>query len=117
MGFPNFIRSLISIFIVLAGTSFSQIIFKELPGYKLDFSDSVFFDLSETRRIIPLNGSWDVYSAEEKEVKKTTVSVPSVFKSDAGLIFEKSFNLTKEQVSDYRVRIFFSGLMKSLPAS
>jgi hypothetical protein len=110
MGFPNFIRSLISIFIVLAGTSFSQIIFKELPGYKLDFSDSVFFDLSKTRRIIPLNGSWDVYSAEEKEVKKTTVSVPSVFKSDAGLIFEKSFNLTKEQVSGYRVKIFFLGL-------
>jgi hypothetical protein len=110
MGFPNFIRSFISIFIVLAGTSFSQIIFKELPGYKLDFSDSVFFDLSETRSIISLNGSWSVYSAEEKEVKKTTVSVPSVFKGDAGLIFERSFNLTKEQVSDNRIKIFFLGL-------
>jgi hypothetical protein len=110
MGFPNFIRSLISIFIVLAGTSFSQIIFKELHEYKLDFSDSVFFDLSETRSIISLNGSWSVYSAEEKEVKKTTVSVPSVFKGDAGLIFERSFNLTKEQVSDNRIKIFFLGL-------
>lgn len=110
MGFPNFIRSLILIFIVLAGTSYSQIIFKELPGYQLDFSDSVFFDLSETRSIIPLNGSWTVYSAEEKEVEKATVKVPSVFKGDAGLIFEKSFNLTREQITDYRVKIFFLGL-------
>lgn len=110
MGFPKFIHSLIFVFIFSAGTSFPQIIFKELPGYQLDFSDSAFFDLSETRSIIPLNGKWSVYSAEEKEAKKISVNIPSVFKGDAELIFEKSFNLTREQVTNYRLKIFFLGL-------
>ncbi len=95
---------------VLGDTSFSQIVFKELPGYKSDFSDSVFFDLSETRHIISLDGKWIVYSAKEKDAKKISISVPSVFKGDADLVFEKSFNLTKEQVADYKFKIFFLGL-------
>ncbi|OGU46046.1 MAG: hypothetical protein A2000_05400 [Ignavibacteria bacterium GWB2_36_8] len=110
MGFPRFICSFILFLMLLGDTSFSQIIFKELPGYQSDFSDSVFFDLSETREIIPLNGNWRVYSAKDKEVKKTLVSVPSVFKEDAELVFEKTFNLTKEQVAGYRFKIFFLGL-------
>ncbi len=95
---------------VFGDTSFSQIIFKELPGYKSDFSDSVFFDLSETRHIISLDGNWIVYSAKEKDAKKISISVPSIFKGDADLVFEKSFNLTREQVAGYKFKIFFLGL-------
>jgi hypothetical protein len=95
---------------VLGGTSFSQIIFKELPVYQLDFSDSVFFGLSETRHIVSLDGNWLVYSAKEQDAKKIPVTVPSIFKGDADLVFEKTFNLTKEQVANYRFKLFFLGL-------
>ena len=110
MGFPRFICSFILFFTVLGDTSFSQIIFKELPGYQSDFSDSVFFGLSETRHIISLDGNWLVYSAKEKDVKKISVTVPSIFKGDADLVFEKTFDLTKEQVANYKFKIFFLGL-------
>ena len=110
MGFPRFICSFILFFTVLGDTSFSQIIFKELPGYQSDFSDSVFFGLSETRHIISLDGNWLVYSAKEKDVKKILVTVPSIFKGDADLVFEKTFDLTKEQVANYKFKIFFLGL-------
>ncbi len=110
MGFPRFICSFILFLIVLGDTSFSQIIFKELPGYQSDFSDSVFFDLSKTRHIISLDEKWIVYSANEKDAKKISISVPSVFKGDADLIFEKNFNLTREQVAGYKFKIFFLGL-------
>jgi beta-galactosidase/beta-glucuronidase len=111
MGFPRYFFSLtILLFIFISHISFSQIVFKELPGYKMNFSDSSFFGLSATRSIFPLNGNWVVYSAEDDEPKKISVTVPSIFKGDARLIFEKSFNLTKEQVREKKVKLYFLGL-------
>jgi len=111
MGFPKIVYSLILFFLIsFPKISFSQIIFKELPGYQLNLSDSSFFSLSETRSIIPLNGKWTVYSAEDEEPKKASVNVPSVFKGNAELIFEKTFKLTQEQVREKKIKLYFLGL-------
>src|SRR4030067_516094 len=111
MGFPKIIYSLtLFLLFFLPKISFSQIIFKELPGYKFNFSDSSFFCLSETRSVIPLNGDWIVYSAEDEKPKKTSVNIPSIFSGNAELIFEKTFNLTSEQVREKKIKLYVLGL-------
>ncbi len=111
MGFPKIFFSLILLFLFfLSNFSFSQIIFKELPSYKPDFSDSSFFGLSNTRSIISLNGKWQVFSAEDKEPQKISVNVPSAFLGTGEFIFEKTFSLTKDQVFRNKVKLYFLGL-------
>jgi len=111
MGFPKIIYSLILFFLIPhTKISFPQIVFKELPDYQLNLSDSSFFGLSETRSIIPLNGKWVVYSAKDEEPKKTSVNIPSIFNGKAELIFEKTFNLTSRQVREKKVKLYFLGL-------
>ena len=63
MGFPRFICSFILFFTVLGDTSFSQIIFKELPGYQSDFSDSVFFGLGLAEFVVFFYFLFDVPGA------------------------------------------------------
>jgi hypothetical protein len=111
MGFPRFIISLTTILLIIfSNFAYSQIVFKELPGYRINFSDSSFFNLGGTRNIIPLNGEWVVYSAEDEEPKKISVNIPSIFTGEAQLIFEKTFNLTGEQVREKKVKLYFLGL-------
>ncbi len=111
MGFPKIIYSfIIFLLFFISKISFSQIIFKELPDYQLNLSDSSFFGLSETRAIIPLNGKWVVYSAKDEEPKKAAVNVPSIFKGNAELIFEKTFNLTQKQIREKKIKLYFLGL-------
>ena len=111
MGFPK-IRYFLIIFLLLFihQSSYSQIIFKELPGYQLNLSDSSFFGLSETRSIIPLNGQWTVYSAKDEEPKKAVINIPSIFKGNAELIFERNFSLSTQQVKEKKIKLYFLGL-------
>ena len=54
MGFPKYIL-LTSLFLILfLPFSRAQIVFKELPGYRIADSDSLFFDITANRKIIPL---------------------------------------------------------------
>ncbi|RPI76291.1 MAG: hypothetical protein EHM47_00465, partial [Ignavibacteriales bacterium] len=111
MGFPRIIIPITTFLLFFfSNISFSQIVFKEIPGYRQNFSDSSFFNLSSTRSIVPLNGKWVVYSAEDDEPKKISVNVPSIFRGEAQLIFEKSFTLTQEQVREKKYKLYFLGL-------
>ena len=94
----------ISYFIIFITTFFSlslssllqaQIIFKELPSYKLPVNSTDIFGISQTRRIINLNGDWTVRTSESNS-KPVNVSVPSEFDSNGRLIFEKSFTLNDD---------------------
>ncbi len=111
MGFRNFLCFAIA-FIILTSFSenYGQIVFKELPNYKIRTTDSLFFDITQTRKIIPLNGEWQVYSSKDKEVKKVLVNVPSEFEGDGILIFEKNFSLSKDEINNYKMKLFFLGL-------
>ena len=88
MGFRNYLCFAIA-FIILSSFSknYGQIVFKELPNYKIRTTDSLFFDITPTRKIIPLNGEWQVYSSKDKEVKKVQVNVPSEFEGDGDINF------------------------------
>lgn len=86
-----------------------QIVFKELRNYQADFSDSLFFDITSKRSIIPLNGNWKVYS-NKKEKGGVSVTVPSGFEGEGELLFEKSFQLNSELIKKSKFEIHFLGL-------
>ncbi len=110
MGFHKYKFQFLFIALLLfTPSSFSQIIFKELPNYKIQSSDSVLFDLSRTRSIIPLNGSWIIFPADDAE-QKFQVGVPSIFKGSGELIFQKKFTLSKNQINNNKMKIVFLGL-------
>ena len=89
--------------------AFPQIVFNNFPDYKINLSDSAFFEINSSRRIIPLNGEWTVYPGKEKE-KKKNVLVPSIFSGEGELVFEKSFSLSGKELTEHRMEIHFLGL-------
>jgi beta-galactosidase len=118
MGYPGiFFYFLILITTFLPSFSYSQIIFKELPGYKFNYSDKDLLDITETRKVISLDGNWQVFAANDKDPKRVTVGVPSVFQGDGILIFEKSFSLTKDQLTNNKLKVCFLGLNYSADIS
>jgi len=87
--------------------SFSQVVFKEVPDYKVHLSDSLFFDITQTRSVILLNGSWSIRPADDEEAPKIKVSVPSIFEGEGELVFEKEFELSKSLISENTLELFF----------
>ncbi len=87
--------------------SFSQVVFKEYPDYQIRSSDYIFFDVTETRSIIPLNGKWLVHPSDDEKAPKVTVGVPSIFEGGEELIFEKTFSLTPDQISKKVLELVF----------
>jgi beta-galactosidase len=87
--------------------SLCQVVFREVPEYKIRSGDSLFFDISPTRSIIPLNGSWTVRSADDEEAPKTKITVPSIFEGEGELVFEKEFQLSRSLISKNTLELFF----------
>jgi len=107
---------LLTVFFV-SGLSYSQIIFKELPKYQIRQNDSLFFDVTSARKVLPLNGRWDVYPSGDEE-SKTPVSVPSAFKGQSGdLVFEKNFTVTRAIAYGNQLKLVFFGLNYSADIS
>ncbi len=100
---------LLCLFTFLKSTAFGQVVFRELPDYKIRSTDNLFFDITATRSIIPLNGKWRVASSDEEE-NKVSVGVPSIFEGTGEFIFEKNFKLTKEDIRNSVLEIIFFGL-------
>ncbi len=90
-------------------SSLGQVVFRELPEYKIRSTDNLFFDITSTRSIIPLNGKWSVATSDKVE-EKVTVAIPSVFEGTGEFIFEKPFELTKNQLRNNIFEIIFFGL-------
>ncbi len=89
---------------------FGQVVFKEFPDYQIRSSDYVFFDISETRSIIPLNGDWFVRTADDEKAQKVSIRVPSIFEGSGEFVFEKSFRLTSEQILINVLELVFFGI-------
>ena len=87
----------------------SQIIFKELPQYKLPVNTTDLFDVSQTRRIINLNGDWKVKTVDS-DSKSVIISVPSEFEGNGILIFEKSFTLNDDDINNHTLILHFLGI-------
>jgi beta-galactosidase len=118
MGFPKYFLFFFTIILLLfPHFSYSQIIFKELPGYKFNFSERDLLDITETRNVISFDGRWQVYAANDKEQKKVVVEVPSIFEGDGVLVFEKAFTLSNDQINNNKFKIYFLGLNYSADIS
>ncbi len=117
MGFPKyiFLTSLISL--VFLPFSKAQIVFKELPGYRIADNDSLFFDITANRKIIPLDGTWKVHPADDEKAQKLSVKVPSVFNGEGELIFEKAFTIPDQDLKNYQVKLVFFGINYSADIS
>ncbi len=118
MGFPKYISLAFLVIIILFAQSVNaQIVFKELPEYHINKSDSTFFDIGPTRNIIPLNGTWNVYQSSDKKKNKVSVPVPSLFNGNGDLVFEKEFSLTREEILNHKMKLDFLGLNYSADIS
>lgn len=117
MGFPKKIVFFTILCVsFLSSLSFSQIVFRQLPGYKINLSDSMFFDITQTRNVILLDGNWEVSSGKKTE-KKVTVGVPSIFQGEGDLTFEKTFSLSPSLINNHSLKIVFLGLNYSADIS
>ena len=103
--------------IVLSQVTFSQVIFRDLPNYKINTSDQLFFDITNTRDVISLNGNWKVYPADDEKKEKVSVRVPSIFEGKGEFVFEKSFPLTNDQLNNHKISVNFFGLNYSADIS
>ena len=111
MGFPKYISLAFLVIIILFTQSINgQIVFKELPEYHINTSDSSFFNINSTRNIIVLDGTWSVYHNNDKAKNRVSVTVPSIFKGDGELVFEKEFSLTKDEILNHKMKLDFLGL-------
>ncbi|MFZ2325269.1 MAG: glycoside hydrolase family 2 TIM barrel-domain containing protein [Ignavibacteriaceae bacterium] len=113
----NLLYNLFIIAIIFLQTSFAQVIFRDLTNYKINTSDQLFFDITDTRNIIHLNGSWKVYPSDDEKKEKVSVSIPSIFEGKGEFVFEKNFPLTNEQINNHKISIVFYGLNYSADIS
>ena len=95
----------------------AQIIFRDLTGYRINLSDSTFFESNQFRKITPLNGQWKVYRAGDTDKKETNVTVPSIFKGTGELVFEKNFSLSQFDLEGHQLRLVFLGVNYSAEIS
>lgn len=87
--------------------SLSQVVFREVPDYKIQITDSLFFDITQTRSVISLNGSWSVRPADDEKAPKVKVGVPSIFEGEGELVFEREFELSKSLISENTLELIF----------
>ena len=117
MGFPKYIFLTSLLLFLILPFSKAQIVFKELPGYKIADNDSLFFDINSKRKIISLNGTWKVHPANDEDAPKIPVTVPSVFQGEGELIFEKSFTISQNDLKNYQMKLVFFGINYSADIS
>lgn len=94
----------------------AQVVFKDLPQFQLKTQDSTFFNLTKTRKIVSLNGVWQIYQRDNKN-SKLQINVPAEFTGDGDIVFEKTFSLTENDLINNRLILFFFGLNYSADIS
>lgn len=105
-----FLSIIIGLFCLTTIPLSGQIIFKNLPQNDLTVQDSIFFDLSASRKILLLHGDWSVYQDNSDKSQKVKIKIPSVFEGEADLVFEKSFPLSESDISNYKLKLNFLGI-------
>ena len=110
--------NIICFFLIFIATSslLAQIRIKEFPINDPISYDSSFFDISRFRQTVNLNRNWEIF-LEENPLNRSTVTVPSIFEGSESLIYETSFNLTKEQIRNNYIYLYFLGLSYSAEIS
>ncbi len=97
------------VFLFTFSASFAQIKIIELPSPDYGQADSVFFDITSTRGIIPLNKGWELFLQDDPE-NKIDVSLPSIFTNENSVIYRKEFNFSGEQILNYKFDLVSFGI-------
>lgn len=113
----NLLYNLLIAAIILIQPIFSQVIFRDLPNYKINTSDQLFFDITNTRDIISLDGNWKIFPSDDEKKEKVSISVPSIFEGKGEFVFEKNFSLTNNQLNNNVISLVFFGLNYSADIS
>lgn len=108
--FNHIIRLVLFAIIAFQPLLSAQVVFRDLPHYKINSADLLFFDITDSRKIISLNGEWKIYSADDEKQNKVNVSVPSIFQGKGEFVFEKSFKLSSSEINSSRMKLVFFGL-------
>lgn len=88
----------------------AQTIIKDLPGYETTTEQLSYYENSDTRSIIPLNGKWNVREADEEDAVTVQAMIPSIIKGETTLLFEKEFRLKKEEIAGSSFYLTFLGI-------
>ena len=110
---PKILLLLLSL-IILYTNSFSEIKIKSLLSETL--KDSIYYDVSNTRRFSSFNEKWNVFT-EDNSAKKISISLPCSFEGTQSLIFEKKFFITKDEYQKNTIKICFGGIFNSIEIS
>ncbi len=113
----NLLYNLFIAAIIFIQPIFSQVIFRDLPNYKINTSDQLFFDITNTRDVISLNGNWKIYPSDDEKKEKVSISVPSIFEGKGEFVFVKNFSLTNNQLNNNVISLVFFGLNYSADIS
>ncbi|MGE5352011.1 MAG: glycoside hydrolase family 2 TIM barrel-domain containing protein [Acidobacteriota bacterium] len=95
--------------LAFANILLGQIRIKELPKFDLLKQDSLLLDASHSRNVISLDGTWSVYTGNARDDRRP-VSVPSNFRGEDELTFEKNIRLESRQVKNSKLELVFLGL-------
>lgn len=96
-------------FILLTSILSAQVKITEAPPENYSQIDSVFFQQTIKRNVIPFNSGWKIYDPENPESAVSAV-VPSVFSGATEMVYEKTFSLTNQQIVENRLILNFLGI-------
>ncbi len=97
------------IFHWISSPFYPQITLKQFPNNPSEAVDSILYQLSSARGMLPLRDNWIVYSAPDGP-KIPDVQIPATFDGEDVLFFETKFTITSEQNYKMRPELVVFGL-------
>ncbi|MDP2037389.1 MAG: hypothetical protein Q8L04_08395, partial [Ignavibacteria bacterium] len=103
------LKFLYSLILLLPILNQAEIKVTPLQSNKNQNFDNILFGASETRNVFLINDAWKVYHESDPQ-NKVKISVPAVFEGEDVLVFERSLELTEQQIQQNQIKIGFLGL-------
>ena len=97
------------VLIFLYSSILAQIRVHESSSYDLNSIDSTFFNITSTRKLVPLRSDWSAY-LPGKQDNRTSLTVPASFEGTTSLILERKLYFGKEDFKKNKVQLVFMGL-------
>lgn len=102
---------------VFSSNLLPQIIFRGLPGKKIQKEDLDYLGSSGLRDRIILNGEWKVVPEGENPESAAKVNIPSVFSGGIVLTFSRDFRIAADKIKNNSFRVTVLGLLYSAEIS
>lgn len=90
-------------------SSYSQIIFRELPNNLSGVRSEKNTYNNSNSEIISLNGKWELFPADKPE-NKFSINIPSVFEGAESFVYKKKFKLSENHIKNFKIELVFLGV-------